>query len=226
MTEQLPLEDLLVLAGSVALRLSAEVSALPEGVRFEAVYPFTHVEMWEMLICRKAAKLSLKSWNAEPILLQRDGGTCPYRGATIWSDHLKRLGVPRTVIVSLDGALVQDPNLGLILHTASECPPVVKWCVEHDIKNLVMTAWPPLLVRAFVSMVTAVLDANSTLNVWVSTTQNIDWSKQVSGSQGIPQASAVEAAKSEIRKIAGYKNLRLSEVHSYMDARDTRAVSK
>jgi hypothetical protein len=154
------------------------------------------------------------------ILIAQTHARSGYPGYDVWKSELLSRDIPEDRIV---GVPIEDE---LLLHTNNEANCVVRHCQALAYTSLVVTAPPFHQLRAFMSVVSSVMDLGSTLSVYSKIGAPLPWGETVIHSQGTLRGTRESFIYSEMERIERYHakgDLRsATDVLEYLHKRDPR----
>jgi len=144
-----------------------------------------------------------------PIGLVGDDGTMAsgFPGFSAWKHELEAKGVPASSIVGIPGAFSVDPADGMLKgNTRTEAQALVRYAKEHGFKKILIVAKRWHLTRAFMTVVTVLLEEYPELRVYAKSGDDtgVSWFQQTVHSQGTEKGRQIDIIKSERKRISKY----------------------
>lgn len=148
-----------------------------------------------------AGEYMVRSGIVSELLLAHDttGNNNGYPGGPKWKEQLVNGGVP-------DSKIRLIPFTGELLHTLSESIDLIRLAKKEKWKSLIVVAPPFHQLRAFISVVTALVDVGyPELKVYNVVGSPLSWYEQARHSQGTLTAKRTELIHTELARIGQYQ---------------------
>ncbi|WP_437935620.1 hypothetical protein [Sorangium sp. So ce341] len=173
----------------------------------EALYVMAHVPATEDPLLRGAVALWERLARAPKILVCADGPASGFAGGAAWRRTLRdAMGVPSSAVVLVGGAQYQGADGKPALNSATEAPPVVRWCRENGVAHLTVVAHHFHVLRSYLGFVTAAREVPG-LHVSPYAVAALPRDARHTHSQGTLTSTLPELVESEIAKCFAYRNL-------------------
>ncbi|KYF62511.1 hypothetical protein BE11_29455 [Sorangium cellulosum] len=199
-----PKEDL---AEMLLLAAHVLTEAMETPRACDALYVMAHVPETEDSLLRGAVALWERLCRGPKILVCADGPASGFAGGAAWQRKLRdELGVPASAIVLVGGAQYEGDDRKPALNSATEAPPVIRWCREHGAAHLTVVAHHFHVLRAYLGFVTAGREVAS-LQVSPYAVAALARDGRHMHSQGTLTSTLPELVESEIAKCFAYSNL-------------------
>ena len=165
-----------------------------------------------------AASLMWKLGRTKLIALCGHSGGRGYPGFDNWKEKLVGLGVPAKKIIGVSLSRDFPPS------THAESFGLVRYAKDNDWKIIYVVAPPIHQLRAFVTVVTAVLRERSPLLIYNFVGIPQRWEEHIIHSQGVQEGTRSELLVGEMKKIEKYYKkgdlVSGEEALKYLDKRD------